>query len=207
MKRTAIVATLGILLATCAARAETMVADSLEWMTVDCDLVVLARIAAATEVSVEDSDKYGPYHDLTLVVRVLRPSIFHRPLQPALRIRAGDYGDALSQAGDTEWLFFLDRVNDEEGNAVNYYSSALYQPRGHGRLSDFAINLDDPSKVYGADMVELKDRDAILARVEQGLAITELGLDGAEVRHRFRGSNRFRRGTGPGFVGPPVAGR
>jgi len=153
--------TAAVLLVTGApARAEIMVADSLEWMTVDAALIVKGRVSGW-------KDTKGPgdvvYRDVTVKVEeTFKGKKAAKALTVRLRLFKGDRTATDWQRTGRSYLFFLRQgKKDEEEGLVG-----KWLPRGSGSAPR-AIDLREPEGAYGADLKLLTDSRVILARVKQ----------------------------------------
>jgi hypothetical protein len=143
-----------------AARAEIIVADSLEWMTVDAALIVKGRVSGW-------KDTKGPgdvvYRDVTVKVEeTLKGKKGARALTVRLRLFKGDEAGTDWQRTGRPYLFFLRQGTKDEGEGL----TGKWLPRGTASAPR-AIDLREPEGAYGADLKLLTDAKVILARVKQ----------------------------------------
>src|SRR5262245_28641578 len=170
MRATCVLAGALLLLGGGRAGAEIMVADSLEWMTLDARLVVRGKVLA-------HKDTKGPgdvvYRDLTIRVdETLKgkvgpdewvkvgPKFRGRYLGVRLRLFKGDQTGKDWQKSGHSYLFFLRRAKagEEEGLVGKVV------PRAQTPL---AIDLEAPKRVYTAGLKIATDPKTILAQVKK----------------------------------------
>ncbi len=172
-----------------AARAETAVADSLEWMTVDARLVVRGKVISHKDTRPKDSSVI--YRDLTIEVEELfKGKAPPKHLTVRLRVFEGDGTGIDWNKSKRSYLFFL-----REGRAADDGELAGKTVLRHWERS--AIDLTKPMKAHTADMKRVKDGGAVLLVVRKYARRPAL----PEVRspnyfHRQRGFLRIEADLG-----------
>lgn len=158
--RKALIAAALLLLAGGRAAAETIVADSLEWMAVEADVIVKGQVTGW-------KDTPGPgsvvYRDVTVKVEeALKGQKALKTATVRLRLFKGDKTGTDWKRPDRAYLFFLrEGKKDEEKGLAGRLTprSALGAPA--------VIDLREPKWAFGADLKRLTDPQTILARTQE----------------------------------------
>lgn len=138
------------------AYAETNIVDSLEWMTVDSPLIVRGKVTDA-------QDTTGPhaviYRDITIrIQKLLKGSLGGDFLNVRLRLSRGDVqGVAWKESGHS-LLLFLRKGREADDKAL----AGRWVLRERCRS---VIDLEQPERVYKADMKYARDAKEILGIV------------------------------------------
>lgn len=139
-----------------AAYAEVVGVDSLEWMTVDAPLIVRGKVAGCQATA-------GPhaviYRDITIRIReVLKGDVSGDTLKVRLRTFKGNHqGIAWKKSGHS-FLFFLRRGRAQDDKALAGWWVLRERHQS-------VIDLEQPQRVYKADMKCAKDATDILGIV------------------------------------------
>jgi len=146
-----------LLLLTGLARAEINAVDSVEWATLDAEIIVRGKVMKSAEVKGEGTIVY---RDVTVAVHeILKGKLGDDQVVIDVRIRT-IRNVAPPEAGERSYLFFL-----VHGRAVDDRNLAgRWVPRDPNK---FAISLDAPGKVFKADLTFAKTTDEILGIVRR----------------------------------------
>lgn len=139
------------------ARAEVMVAESLEWMTNDTPVVVMGKV--------QQFKDDGDWRDVTISIKeVFKGDLEEKTL--TFRVGIERSKEVNWKAADSEMLLFLRKATlEKDGKEMSGHwvlrSTAL------NSMGNPAIELSKPKYVYSMDMTPLEKSDDILKRVRQ----------------------------------------